>query len=68
LKVARTNNGPEVVPGFYLEAVSHKGGCPTVLRTDNGLENKVMASIQSYSGHMHQTNIQVIPGIILYTT
>ncbi len=34
--------------GFYLEAVRYKGGCPTVLRTDNGTENTVMASIQSY--------------------
>ena len=34
--------------GFYLEAVRYEGGCPTVLRTDNGTENTVMASIQSY--------------------
>ena len=48
LKVSRTNNDPAVVSGFYLEAVPEEGGCPTVLRTDNGTENTVMASIQSY--------------------
>ncbi len=37
-----------MVAGFYLEAVRDEGGCPTVLRTDNGTENTVMASIQNY--------------------
>ena len=48
LKVSRTNNDPAVVAGFFLEAVQHEGGCPTILRTDNGTENTVMASVQSY--------------------
>jgi hypothetical protein len=48
LKVSRTNNDPAVVAGFFLEAAQHEGGCPTILRTDNGTENTVMASVQSY--------------------
>lgn len=48
LKVSRTNNNPSVVGGFFLEAVQHEGGCPAILRTDNGTENTVMASVQSY--------------------
>jgi hypothetical protein len=48
LKVSRTNNDPAVVAGFFFEAVQSAGGCPTILRTDNGTENTVMASVQSY--------------------
>ena len=48
LKVSRTNNDPAVVAVFFLEAVQIAGGCPTILRTDNGTENTVMASVQSY--------------------
>lgn len=48
LKVSRTNNDPAVVAGFFLEAVQNEDGCPVILRTDNGTENTVMASVQSY--------------------
>ena len=49
IKVSRTNNDPAVVAGFFFEAVQSTGGCPTILRTDNGTENTVMAaSVQSY--------------------
>ena len=48
LKVSRTNNDPAVVAGFFFEVVQSAGGCPTILRTDNGTENTVMASVQSY--------------------
>jgi hypothetical protein len=48
LKVSRTNNDPEVVGGFYLQAVADEGGCPVILRTDLGTENTVIAAVQSY--------------------
>ena len=48
LKVSRRNNDPAVVAGFFLETVQSAGGCPTILRTDNGTEYTVMASVQSY--------------------
>ena len=47
-KVTGTNNDPAVVAGFFLEAVQSAGGCPTIVTTDNGTENTVMASVQSY--------------------
>ncbi|CAB4012657.1 Hypothetical predicted protein [Paramuricea clavata] len=32
----------------FLNAVREYGGCPTILRTDNGTENVIMAAMQSY--------------------
>ena len=46
LKLTRSNNHPEVVANFYLDAVSEVGGCPIKLRTDCGTENGVMAAMQ----------------------
>lgn len=48
LKVSRTNNDPAVVAGFYLETVENEGGCPVILRTDNGTENSLIVAVQSH--------------------
>lgn len=48
LKVTRTNNDPAITGNFFLEAVQNEGGCPIVLRSDNGTENTVMAAMQCY--------------------
>ena len=48
LKVCRTNNDPVVTGNHFLNAVREYGGCPTILRTDNGTENVIMAAMQSY--------------------
>lgn len=46
LKVTRSNNDPAITGNFFLEAVQNEGGCPIVLRSDNGTENTVMAAMQ----------------------
>ena len=48
LKVCRTNNDPAITGQHFLNAVREYGGCPTILRTDNGTENVIMAAMQSY--------------------
>ncbi|XP_028416034.1 uncharacterized protein LOC114539597 [Dendronephthya gigantea] len=48
LKVSRTNNDPAVTGQHFLDAISKYGGCPTLLRTDNGTENVNMAAIQAF--------------------
>ena len=48
LEVTRTNNNPEVTAKYYLDSVRQHIGCPTLLRTDNGSENGVMAAMQTY--------------------
>lgn len=46
LKVARSNNLPEVPATFYLECVAEHGGCPVKVRSDCGTENGIIAAMQ----------------------
>ena len=46
LKVAKSNNNPDIIANFYLDCVSEVGGCPKMIRTDCGTENGVMAAMQ----------------------
>lgn len=48
LVVDRTNNDPSVTATFFLDCVEEMGGCPTLLRTDCGTENGIMAGIQCF--------------------
>lgn len=48
LKVTQTNNDPKVIGSFFLESVEQVEGCPTVLRTDRGTENGLMATSQCF--------------------
>ena len=48
LYVTRSNNQPNNVATYYLDAVEEFGGCPVDLVTDLGTENGKMAAIQSY--------------------
>ncbi len=48
LNVARTNNNPAVIAKFFINTVVEEGGCPTIVRTDNGTENVIVAGIQCY--------------------
>ena len=48
LKVTRTNNSPDMVGSFYLQAIRKLGGCPVELITDLGTENGLAASIQCF--------------------
>ena len=48
LKVARTNNSPDMIGSCYLQTVGRLGGCPVKLITDIGTENGLAASIQYF--------------------
>ena len=48
LYVTRSNNQPNNVAAYYLDAVEEYGGCPVDLVTDLGTENGTMAAIQSF--------------------
>ena len=43
----RTNNDPAVTARFF-DCIEQTGGCPTLVRTDCGTENGVMAGIQCF--------------------
>ena len=46
LELSRSNNKPEIPARYYLDSVKKDMGCPTLLRTDCGTENGVMAAMQ----------------------
>ena len=48
LYVTRSNNLPQNIAAYYLEAVRDLGGCPMKLVTDLGTENGIMGSLQSF--------------------
>ena len=48
LYVTRSNNQPNNVAAYFLDAVQEYGGCPVDLVTDLGTENGIMAAIQSF--------------------
>lgn len=47
LEVASSNNNPKVIAEYYLECVKEVGGCPRLVQTDCGIENGIIASLQS---------------------
>jgi hypothetical protein len=49
LKVCKTNNDPAVTGKHFLDATSKYGGCPMLLRTDNGTENVLMSLFSTNS-------------------
>lgn len=51
LKVTKTNNDPSVVAKFFIDAMRREKRAPSLLRTDCGSENGVMAAIQCF---LHQ--------------
>ena len=48
LYVTRSNNLPDNIAAYYLDAVPEHGGCPLELYTDLGTENGIMAGIHSF--------------------
>jgi len=48
LYVTRSNNRPDNIATFYLDAVEEFGGCPIDLITDLGTENGIIAAIQAF--------------------
>ena len=44
-KLCKTNNDPAVVGQHLLGAIEKYGGCPTLLRSDNGTENVIMTGM-----------------------
>ena len=48
LNITRSNNSPDNIARYYLDAVNELNGCPKTLVTDMGTENGLAASIQCY--------------------
>ena len=48
LKVVHSNNSPVVPLNLFMDCVKEIGACPTLLRTDHGTENGLMAAAQCF--------------------
>ena len=47
LRVTRSNNDPRVIVSFFVDCIREYEGCPTLLRTDRGTENGIMATLNT---------------------
>jgi len=61
LEVAASNHSPGVIAGYFVSAAETAGGYPSVVRTDCGTENGIVAGIQllavgSRQGHVYGTS------------
>lgn len=61
--VTRSNNSPDNIGRYFLDAVKASGGCPCELIMDLGTENKIMASMQAFfrddvNSHKHVASPQ----------
>ena len=48
LYVDTTNNDPKVMASYFVDCVEEVGGCPSLVRTDCGTENVVIAGVQCF--------------------
>ena len=42
------NNDPKVMTTYFVDCVEEVGGCPSLVRTDCGTENVVIADVQCF--------------------
>ena len=59
LYVTRSNNQPNNVAAYFLDAVGEYCGCPVDLVTDLGTENGIIAAIQSFFSDDPDSHIYV---------
>ena len=57
LEIVRTNNDPRVVGKLFVDCVKKLECCPTILRTDRGTENGIMAASQSFLRRNHTDSL-----------
>ena len=53
LEVGPTNNNPEVITKFYLDAMKQVGGLPRKVRSDDGTENCMVAAVHTFLRSSH---------------
>jgi len=53
LEVGTTNNNPEVITKFYLDAVKQVGSLPRKVRSDDGTDNSMVAAVHTFLRSRH---------------
>ena len=57
LEIVKSNNDPHVVGKLFIKCVKEMQFCPTLLRTDRGTENGIMATIQCFLRRNHTDSL-----------
>ena len=60
LEITKSNNKPHVVGKLFLDCTKEQEICPTILRTDKGTENGMMAVAQCY---LRRNHLDVFAGV-----
>ena len=53
LAVGKSNNDPKIISKYFLQCVEHNQGYLTMVRTDRGTENTLMAAMQCFLRRSH---------------
>ena len=53
LVVCKSNNDPKIISKYFLCCIQQNQGCPTMVRTDRGTENTLMAAMQCFLRRSH---------------
>ena len=48
LKLTKSSNDPRIIGDFFLNAILERDGCPTLIRTERGTENGIIATVQCF--------------------
>ncbi|KAL9964483.1 hypothetical protein ACROYT_G028130 [Oculina patagonica] len=67
LEVGTTNNNPEVITKFYLDALKQVGGLPRKVRSDDGTENSMVAAVHTFLRSSHSDECKDIPSVLKLT-
>lgn len=65
LKVASTNNHPDVIAHYYLSTVRKLGFVPRVIRSDRGMENSTIECLQQCLRYYHDDSLAGLKSFIM---
>lgn len=47
IRIGTTSSNPDIVGGYYMDAIENLGGCPVTVRSDMGTENVTVERLQT---------------------
>jgi hypothetical protein len=57
LQAHYTSSKPEIIAGYFIEAVVNNVGCPRRVRADRGTENVIVKDLQTFLRRNHRDNL-----------
>ncbi len=65
LKVASTNNHPNLIATYYLQTLSEERKVPNMVRSDHGTENTIVRLLQCYFRNEHNDDRAGVKSFLL---